>query len=100
MKKLLSVLLLAICLTGCYVDVEETVEDSKKETTLELQELPKDTVVISVKGYELYVFNSKNEVVYKTYGEDSGSFSIHMGALMLLVVLVFFLGLTIGFLNN
>jgi hypothetical protein len=99
MKKLLPILLLAICLTGCYIDIEDTIKDSKKETTLELQELPKDTVVISVKGYELYVFNSKNEVVYKTYGEDSESLPIHIVALFLLICIVFLLGIAVGSYN-
>jgi PBP1b-binding outer membrane lipoprotein LpoB len=68
MKKLIFLFITAIIFSSCSVDVIDTVEDSKKETTVELQELEKDTVIISIVDNNLYVFNKDKEVIYKTIG--------------------------------
>jgi len=51
MKKLIFILLALFTLAGCTKPtLENSVEDSDKFTTVEMQNLPKDTVVVSVDG--------------------------------------------------
>lgn len=66
MKKLtfITVIILFI-LSSCYAPLEDSKVDSKKATTIEIQELPKDTVVISHNEETLFIFNKSNEVEYK-----------------------------------
>ena len=96
MKKLLVVLISIIALSSCYRNVENSVADPKKETTVELQELPKDTVVISIDEHILYVFDDNNQVVYKTISPEEDSFPIHTMFFLLLIGMGIVVGVLIG----
>jgi hypothetical protein len=79
-------------LFGCTKPVKETVEDPTVTTTVKLQELPKDTVVISVDDDKLYVFDKDNKVIYVTTGENiTGNGML----IFLFIFLVFFLIISI-----
>ena len=95
MKKLLLILISIIALSSCYVDVKDSVIDSKKETTAELQKLPKDTVVISIDEHVLYVFDDNNQVVYKTISTEKDNFPIHPLLFIALIILSSFIGILI-----
>jgi hypothetical protein len=96
MKKLLLVLISIIALSSCYRYVENSVVNPKKETTVELQELPKDTVVISIDGHILYVFDDNNQVVYKTISPKEDSFPIYTAFFLLLIGMGIVVGVLIG----
>lgn len=99
MKKLLLLLLVVVGMSSCFEDVKKSVKDPKEETTVRLQELPKDTVVISIDEHNLYVFDENNLVVAKTVAEENAAFSIHILVFLLLLVCAFFAGLATGYSN-
>lgn len=96
MKKLLLLLLVVVGMSSCFVDVEKTVEDPKKATTVELQELVKDTVVISVDAYNLYVFDENNLVVAKTVAIEETAPPINIFVFTIFLALAFFFGVIWG----
>ena len=96
MKKLLFLLLVVVGMSSCYVDVKKSVEDPKEETTVQLQELPKDTVAIAVDGNSLYVFDENNLVVAKTVAVDSDAVPISFFDLLIITAAAFLLGFVVG----
>lgn len=99
MKKLLFLLVLLVGMSSCYVDVEDSIEDPKKETTVELQELPKDTAVISIDEYKLYVFDEQGLVKYEAVSKETVSEAMNPSVVFIFTVVAFFIGLVVG-LNN
>ena len=96
MKKLLLLLLVVVGMSSCFMKVEDSVEDPKKATTVELQELVKDTVVISVDNYNLYVFDENNLVVAKTVAIEETAPPINIFVFIIFLALAFGLGALIG----
>lgn len=96
MKKLLLLLLVVVGMSSCYMDVEKTVEDPKKATTVELQELVKDTVVVSVDNYNLYVFDENNLVVAKTVAIEETAPPINIFVFIVFIALALVLGVIWG----
>ena len=75
MKKAIAILALGIALVSCN-NTPTKVENPKKETTVELQQLAKaDTTKYKVveKGNVVYVLYSKDNVVVKKINNDSGA---------------------------
>ena len=89
MKKLVTILILIVALSSCYSNIEDSVKNPKIETTIQLQDLPKDTVVMSIDGKTLYVFEN-NLVKYKTVVLKDDVVPINLFALLLIVILLFF----------
>lgn len=65
----------------------------EQDTTIELQNLPKDTIVVSEKGDYLYQFNEENLVEARYIIELENSAVILTGG----VIFIFFVGLVFGF---
>ena len=93
MKKLFIFIILLIVTSSCYVDVVNSVNDPKQETTLKLQELPKDTVTISIENSNLYVFDDSNQLKYITRSQEYTFTAI---LITLCIVFVFFIGMITG----
>lgn len=75
MKKVIAILALGIALVSCN-NAPTKVENPKKETTVELQQLAKaDTTKYKVVEKEnvMYVLSSKDNVVVKKINNDSGA---------------------------
>lgn len=72
MKKFLFLIVLILSFMSCEIDVRDTVDNPKTFTTIQIQELPKDTVVIAIDNNNLYVFNKNNEVISVTKGVTDG----------------------------
>lgn len=76
MKKIflfVGVLLLLSSCTVRYQDPRETVKDPKAETTIRIQELPADTVLMAIDGSDLYIFDKDTRLVIvkmKSYDES------------------------------
>lgn len=96
MKKLLLLLLVVVGMSSCFEDVKKSVKDPKEATTIRLQELPKDTVVISTDEHNLYVFDENNLVVAKTVAGDSDAVPISFFDLLIITAAAFLLGLVVG----
>lgn len=96
MKKLILFLALIVVMTSCYIDVNKSVENPTKETTTYLQELPKDTVVVSIEDHNLYVFNADNKVMYKTISPERNSLPISGGGVFIILIIFFGLGTLLG----
>lgn len=96
MRKLI-ILLVLISTTGCYMDIKDTIDNPKQETTVELLELPKDTIIVSIDGSKLYVFED-DEMIMKAYGVDTSDTTVvHDAVLALLgfiIILLFFAWMT------
>jgi|GEM_PF-4362393 uncharacterized lipoprotein YajG len=88
MKKLIFILLALFTLAGCTKPtLENSVEDSDKFTTVEMQNLPKDTVVVSVDGTKVYIFNDNNTVEYQAELMNVDTTSINSFFLFMTVML-------------
>lgn len=97
MKKLIFILLTLFTLASCTKPtIENSVEDSERFTTVEIQNLPKDTVVVSIDGTKVYVFNDNNTVEYQAELMDVNTTSIN--AFFLLIVVTLSIGFIIIFL--
>ena len=97
MKKLILLLFPLLLFSSCMVDVDKSVDDPKKETTTYLQELPKDTVVISIEDENLYVFDSQTNLLkYEAISTEDTAFPIDILGIVLLLLLFFFVGVVIG----
>ena len=96
MKKLITIVILIVALSSCYNDVEDSVKNPKLETTIQLQDLPKDTVVISIDKNTLYVFDENNLVKYKTVALGDDALPINFFTLALILVILFFFILIIA----
>ena len=66
MKKILFFVILIVTLVSCDEDNKiKEVENPNEITTLEIQKLPKDTVVISIDVDKLYIFDDSTRVIKK-----------------------------------
>ncbi len=61
----LLVMTFIFVLSSCTVDPKSTVKDPKKETTIYVQELPRDTVLISIDDGKMYIFDKNNTMIVK-----------------------------------
>ena len=67
MKKFIILIGLILIMGSCYYDdPRDTVEEPTKATTTYLQELPKDTVLMSVDDGVLYLFDTEDVLVIVT----------------------------------
>ena len=66
MKKLFILILILVGLSSCFKPPYETVKNHELETTMLMYNLPKDTVLISIKDNWLLVFNMEKELIVKT----------------------------------
>lgn len=99
MKKIKFIVLLCLLtvgLTSCFENVQDTVKNPLVETTVSIQQLPKDTVVVSIQDRTLYVFDDENNLKYVTVGIEDESFPISIFFFLIFTVMVFILGLIIG----
>jgi hypothetical protein len=67
--KHILLIVITLLLTGCnkkeFIFETYSTEKSKQVTTLEQQAWDKDTVMITVDGDDLYIFNDDNQVIYE-----------------------------------
>jgi len=92
MKKLFLFLITLVIFASCTNNIEE-IKDPEKKTTVYLQQLPKDTVAISIDEDKLYVFNEDNTVEYKVTNIDKGNYVIvHNGILIILIFAIIVFG--------
>lgn len=86
MKKLFLFLITLVIFASC-TDPIEKVKDPEKSTTVYLQQLPKDTVAISIDKNKLYVFNKDNTIEYKVINiSNADHVIISMGFLLFIVI--------------
>lgn len=91
MKKILFLLVLAFILSSCYEDVKQ-VKEPEKVTTISIQNLPKDTVLVSIEGETLYVFDQKTNLVkYKIKNIRENSIPVHDLVFLIMWFLIAFL---------
>lgn len=94
MKKILFILILLTIVVSCTVPIENIdVKKGKEITSIYIQELPKDTVVISINNDKLYVFKD-NIIEYEIKNiqtEKNDYIPMHIGIIMLWIVLTIFL---------
>lgn len=94
MKRFIFLIITMFITTSCYYEnPRDTVEEPTKATTTYLQELPKDTVLMSVDDGILYLFDTENnQVIIKTDIPKNGAIAVHalflMGLFFVLVVTV------------
>jgi PBP1b-binding outer membrane lipoprotein LpoB len=86
MKKYVIFIIFGLFLISCYNDSpQDTVEDSSKVTTTYLQNLPKDTVLMSIDNNMLYIFERENvEVIVQTKTNKPDAVSINLLYLVLI----------------
>lgn len=89
MKKYLIILIVSCSIfASCNIDIKQ-VENPEKSTTVEIQNLKKDTAIIAIDKDVLYVYDAKNLVKYKVknYNDDNSHFiCIPTGALFILII--------------
>ena len=91
MKKILFLLVLTFALSSCYKDVQQ-VKEPEKVTTISIQNLPKDTVLVSIEDETLYVFDQKTNLLkYKIENAQKGSIPINSFIFMIMLFLIGFL---------
>lgn len=91
MKKILFLLVLTFALSSCYEDVQQ-VKEPEKVTTISIQNLPKDTVLVSIEDETLYVFDQKTNLVkYKIENTQKGSIPINSFIFMIMLFSILFL---------
>ncbi|MCP4255047.1 MAG: hypothetical protein GY775_16895 [Candidatus Scalindua sp.] len=94
MKKYLTLFLVGIIFLSSCSDLNKIkdtakIKDVKKFTTLAIQNLQKDTVVISIVEDKLYIFNDSNEVVFNIINIDSDNYiRLHKAMLFILVTII------------
>jgi hypothetical protein len=94
MKKILIFIFTMSMITACYnKDPRETVDDPSKKTTVYLQDLPKDTVLMSINDGTLYIFDKEDvQVIVQTKTNKDNSLPINLlvvfGSIMLLLFLI------------
>jgi len=95
-KLLLMLILSSIVFFSCtdYTPEKLNKKDSKEVTTVEIQDMQKDTLIVSIDGNKMYVFNDDNLVEYKIHTYDQsmctpvGDWYIFISALGLFIALV------------
>jgi hypothetical protein len=103
MKKIYGLLVFVFVLgmiTSCTFNPKNTVVDSKKITTLALQELPKDTVLVSYTEDSVYIFNMDNEVVVQTQAVGPNHAVVHILFIMGIFITVFVLVAIISIIHS
>lgn len=72
MKFLVIISCVLLCACGT-PDIDNTVKNLPSETSIYLQQLPKDTVVVSISEdrSKMYVFDEQNKVKYVLIANDS-----------------------------
>lgn len=96
MKKLFTVLVLGLALTSC-TDTAIKVEDPKKETTIELQQLASidsTTYKVVEKDNTVYILSTKDNMVVKKVQNESGKGNTFF-CILIVVILAFWLMLAI-----
>jgi len=102
MKKIILFLLFSFIFISCEkASFENSVPNPKDFTTLKIQELPKDTVVIAYDDITVYMFDTTNVVKYQAKIVNNNILSIHIGYVILLLLCLFLMGLGLGlFMSN
>jgi hypothetical protein len=90
MKKLITLLIIVLSLTSYCEDIDKTVENPSTFNTVKLQELPKDTIVISIDGSNLYVFDA-NTVISHTVGIEDTSTPINNYYIIIMLMFILLL---------
>lgn len=89
---------MTFALSSCYEEVQQ-VKEPEKVTTISIQNLPKDTVLVSIEGETLYVFDQKTNLLkYKIENAKEDCVPIHGLAIfaLILLVLLFFIALILN----
>ena len=77
MKKLILLAAILLTLISCDSSIEK-VENPKAETTIEIQNMPSDTMLVAIDENTLYAINKESKLVeYKVY--DVGHFLFFVG---------------------
>lgn len=93
MKKLILFVIILIGLSSCYEYIKP-IENPEEKTTISIQNLPKDTVLVSIEGETLYVFDQKTNLLkYKIENAEEDCVPIHGVAIFgfILLFLLFFI---------
>ena len=91
MKKLILLAAILITLISCDSRIEK-VDNPKAETTVEIQSIPADTMLVAIDKKTLYAINKETNLVeYKAYGLDGRIFlaGIVCGVAITLLILLF-----------
>lgn len=89
MKKLILLAAILITLISCDSGIEK-VENPKAETTIEIQNMPSDTMLVAIDENTLYAINKESKLVEYKVHDGRGLF------LVLVIALGAFLGLFIA----
>lgn len=98
MKQIIILLFGILLISSCNDSRKEFNNSSKKLTTIELQEAPKDTIIVSeINNKSVYVFDNNNLVIDKYQIQGIDTVQITAGALFIISVLLFLFGCFIGY---
>ncbi len=96
MKKIILLLTILLSITSCEnATLENSIKDNKKFTTIAIQEMPKDTVVISIENNNIYVFDSVGLVEYRAVVTNSNTVDITLGGWFFSMLVAFLIGMFI-----
>ena len=90
MKKLIYLIFIAILFTACSEPIT-VVENPEDITTFRLQQLEKDTVIISIDDKYLYVFDNAGKIVnYKTIQHSVDNIYVNNIVFVVLLIIMMF----------
>ena len=93
---LITLVISVLCLSCNPITVENSVPNKEEFTTIQIQELPKDTVVVSFNENEIYFFNEKAKVYLQAKVATSTSTCLETMELILFILVVMIMGIVIG----
>lgn len=88
MKKLILLAAILITLMSCDSSIEK-VENPRAETTIEIQSMPADTMLVAIDKNTLYAINKESKLVeYRVYNEGGLYFILGVAVGLLIGVIL------------
>jgi hypothetical protein len=97
-KYLFFLILLCSIFTSCEIPIRQ-VENPENSTTVEIQNLQKDTAIIAIDDNILYIYDRRNLVKYKVINYNDANYDYECVPSVVLAVLITLtiLGIIFGF---
>ena len=102
MKNILTLIIGLLLIVSCKeVTLENSVEYPEEFTTIALQKLPKDTIVVAFDEFSIYHFNSDGLITLqaKVVNSDTGSIK-PTGKTVIFIIFIFLFGIVLGIALN
>jgi hypothetical protein len=93
---LITLVISVLCLSCEPITVENSVPNKEEFTTIQMQEFPKDTVIVSFNENKIYFFNEKAKVYLQAEVATSTSTCLETMELTLFVLIGIIMGIGIG----